>query len=542
MSNVLTGTIPEPTEVLTANRTRTGKPLLPPPHARSPIKTSLGSSPRRSLGPMSSPRRNGDTPSRAMSHPLVNPGFDFSMEEARQSVERSPKKARSVITASSFVVRKGKLLQTSGKGRKRPFSLSLEDDEKEDDTGNISDTDLPVFTSQADVFDVPADDDESIPVNGDHGLEVPEDAQEEISEVLEQPKANIGAKKRGRKPKAAVVDDSPVLTKAETPADPPITKKRGRPPKQQIAGIDESQIVPIKEGEDIPATAEYEDVPQKKKRGPKKSKLDVHRDEEQQEVEAGSSKPTKRARHGSVGASHTKAARKGQKPPPSERDPNARVTTAKGKGKASSIEPTSSSGFGKHKPRSLYVLRHETPAEDDGSRLLRSGRTSVKPIAYWRGERIVYGDTSLEGKNVVLPAIKEVIRTEEVVDQRPKKSYYRRGLGKPQKERILDDVDEEDEDQEEWELAPGVLRAEVMQWDPVTQRGVEDNIEDVGQYPLIFAFLPLYAANSTCRTRPCACRTASHDSRSQRSRVHVCQNAHPSVLPLWHGRPPSRWC
>ena len=425
-----------------------------------------------------------------MSHPLVNRRLDFSMEEPRQSVERSPQKARSVITASSTVVRKGKLLQISGKGRKRPFSLTLEDDENEDDTGNGGDAESSVLPSQPDVFDVPADDDNLLPVNGDPGLHVPDDSLEEVSEMVEQPKANIGAKKRGRKPKVAAGEESLVLAGAETPVDPPVAKKRGRPPKQQIADIDESQIIPIEEAEEIPPIAADEDVPQKKKRGPRKSKLDVHRDEEQQGAEAGSSKPAKRARHDSVGASPRKATRKGPKPPPSERDPNARVTTAKRKGKASSIEPTSPAVFGKSKPRSLYVLRHETPAEDDGSRLLRSGRTSVKPIAYWRGERIVYGDSSLEGSNVVLPAIKEVIRTEEVVDQRPKKSYYRRGAGRTQNKRILDDVDEEDEDQEEWELAPGVLRAEVVQWDPVRQRGDEENIEDVGQYSLVPFFCP----------------------------------------------------
>ena len=412
------------------------------------------------------------------------------MQEPRQSIERSPKKARSVITASSSLVRKGELLQISGKGRKKPFSLSLEDDENEEDTGNTSDIGLAVSNSHIDVFDVPADEDDSFPVSGDHGLEMPEDPQEEISEVAEQPKANIGAKKRGRKPKVAVVDDAPVSAEEETPVDPPITKKRGRPPKHRIADIEESQVIPTEEAEGIPPIAEEEEAPQKKKRGPNKSRLEVHRDEEQQEVEAGPSKPAKRAWHDSVGASPTKRARKGPKPPPSERDPNARVTIAKGKGKALSVEPTSPAAFGKPKPRSLYVLRHETPAEDDGSRLLRSGRTSVKPIAYWRGERIVYGDTALEGKNIVLPAIKEVIRTEEVVHQRPKKSYHRRGAGRPLQQRMLDDVDEEDEDQEEWELAPGVLRAEVVQWDPVTQRGVEDNIEDVGQYSSNTASIP----------------------------------------------------
>jgi len=479
LSNICGGTIPEPTEVLAANRKRNGKRLLPPPHSRSPIKTSLGSSPRRSMGPISSPQKNGDTPSRAMSHPLGSRKLDFSADQPHLSAERSPPKPKEVRSIFGTTSRKGKgkLVQGSGMGRKRPFDLSLDEDEEEE--GNSSHIDGVNRIGEASLVDddsgAPAYNDDSVQISGDQSLEVPDETQQEMSKIQEQSKAQVMVKKRGR-PKAAVKDSAPpppVPAENEPSMDAPTGKKRTGRPKKHVFDIPESETALVVE--------EKNEAP--KKRGRKKANVDVHRDDEQDEGEAGPSKPAKRPRTEPVEVTPTKKSRKAKKPPPSERDPNARITSAKGKGKekerAPSAEPASSASFAKPKSRSLYVLRHETPAEDDGSRLLRSGRHSVKPIAYWRGERIVYGDSHLDGKNIILPPIREVIRTEEVVDARPKKSY-RRLAGRPAIRRPLDDVDEEDEDQEPWELGEGVLRAEVMQWDPVEQKGSEENIEHVG--------------------------------------------------------------
>lgn len=47
-------------------------------------------------------------------------------------------------------------------------------------------------------------------------------------------------------------------------------------------------------------------------------------------------------------------------------------------------------------PKSLYILRRETPA-DDGVKLTRSGRMSFKPLAYWRNEQCVYGGSPSGG-------------------------------------------------------------------------------------------------------------------------------------------------
>jgi centromere protein C len=90
----------------------------------------------------------------------------------------------------------------------------------------------------------------------------------------------------------------------------------------------------------------------------------------------------------------------------------------------------------------------------------------------------VYDKGRLDGKNISLPGIKEVIRTEEIIETRPKRPGKKRA---PQKTTVLEEVEEEDEDTELWELEPGILRAEVLHWDPVLQRGVEENVGEVGK-------------------------------------------------------------
>ncbi|MCJ1288102.1 hypothetical protein MMC26_007457 [Xylographa opegraphella] len=487
-------TVPEPTEVL-INRKHNGKPLLPPPHARSPMKTSLGSSPRRSMGPLSSPLRNGETPSRAMSHPPVNRKLDFPTEEPRQSIERSPQRARSVLLSSKLEVKKGKL-RSSGRNRKRPFDLSLTDEDEPDetDTTNIDESGIgnsvPMHgeTGYMEVdTEVLLNDEGPSQINGNDNLEALENTEQDASNVVEEVEAPLKPK-RGRpgRPKkvaqenlaSSTVEILEVRVYEDTA---PIKKRKGRPSKKEVVDTEVSQISQL----------EVDAVKPANPRGRPKAKPVVFQDEEQEaeaEAEAGPEKPSKRARHDAAETTPTKAGRKSKKPAPSERDPNLPVATAQIKAKAPSVEPVSSSApFGKPKTRSLYVLRHETPAEDDGSRLLRSGRTSVKPIAHWRGERIVYGEPHLDGKNIVPPAIKEVIRTEEVITQRPKRNYRRRNLA--MRPRPMNAVEEEDEDEEPWEQEPGILRAEVMQWDPLTQRGVEDFIEDVGQYFPLWIYL-----------------------------------------------------
>ncbi|KAI9880484.1 MAG: hypothetical protein M1830_002836 [Pleopsidium flavum] len=460
-------TVPEPTDVLTERRS--GRPILPPPRSRSPIKTSLNSAARRSVGPISSPsRRVNDTPTRAVSHPAVNRRLDFSTEELRPSIERSPQKGGRPggSTYAQPHAPNGRLSvasysgsqPSSSKGRKRPFDLRANEDEE---SATFDDGEVHQMNGVAEVDDPVDIDDESMRILQDHDDE--DDVQQE-------------------QPDQESDDDNTALL-------PPPKRKQGRPRKILAVGSEGLQNAgpAAKKGgrrvlmsAPIDLDASQISIPEAKPprgRPPKNPKPTVFQDEEQED-KAEEERPTKRAKNTSVNSTPLVGRpRKGTKPPPSQRDPNAKVTSAKKiKAKTTSVEPeVAQRSNGRPKPRSLYIMRSGTPAEDGGSRITRSGRTSVKPLAYWRNERIVYGeDDAGTSERYLLPTIKEVIRTEEVEQPRPKKAKGRsKAAGK---KRQLEDLEEEDEEQEPWEMEEGIRRGLVTIWNSV--QGPDEDEEE----------------------------------------------------------------
>jgi centromere protein C len=148
-------------------------------------------------------------------------------------------------------------------------------------------------------------------------------------------------------------------------------------------------------------------------------------------------------------------------------------------------------------PRSLYILRRETPA-DDAVTHTRSGRVSVKPLAYWRNERCVFGSSPrganlADGARFPLNSIKEIVRTEEVAESldkkksRGKKKGGKKAKGKARQTSAeeedtsdsdfdLDDVPE-NPDAEPWENESGTLRGNVSIWDNAEQAPTEQEEE-----------------------------------------------------------------
>lgn len=141
--------------------------------------------------------------------------------------------------------------------------------------------------------------------------------------------------------------------------------------------------------------------------------------------------------------------------------------------------------------KSLYILRRETPA-DDSVRHTRSGRISIKPLAWWRNEGIVYGGSPAQhgrgvadGARFPLNSIKEIVRKEEVVQparNNAKSKSKRKGKGKARQQDDDSDIDvdldghedELDPDADDWELDTGTLKAQVSTWDPDQQAPLED--------------------------------------------------------------------
>lgn len=138
-----------------------------------------------------------------------------------------------------------------------------------------------------------------------------------------------------------------------------------------------------------------------------------------------------------------------------------------------------------NKKRSLYILRRETPS-DDTVRHTRSGRISVRPLAYWRNEKCVYGTGEAEvGQRFPLSTIKEIIRTEDpAIDQSGRKRGSKK-KSKSKKKGGSESDDEPDENAEPWETQEGVFYGPVKIWDPEKQAGTQEE-EMMGKIYYLF--------------------------------------------------------
>ncbi|KAJ5512957.1 hypothetical protein N7463_002509 [Penicillium fimorum] len=136
------------------------------------------------------------------------------------------------------------------------------------------------------------------------------------------------------------------------------------------------------------------------------------------------------------------------------------------------------------KGRSLYILKRENPTDNSATHT-RSGRVSVRPLAYWRNERCVFGDgEAAEGHRYPLSTIKEVIRTEEQEPEKKKKKGKRSTSHKSKSKKQKDDSSDEDEDVDLWEKEGGVLHGYTLKWDGKTQTSSkEEEVLDIAYAP-----------------------------------------------------------
>ena len=254
----------------------------------------------------------------------------------------------------------------------------------------------------------------------------------------------------------------------ELPAEPepiedpkPTKKGRGRPPKN--AGNDSMLS--------LPGT-------------PRGRRTKVHvDDDEESHAEASNAAPQKAKRSKKD---------KALKPVPAERGPNAKIRAgSKPRGKIPSRSMS----------RSRFVPRSETPGNGENALITRSGRHSIQPLAHWRGERAVLSPGQVENKVLTLGGIKEIIRIDELIDERPKKKYSYRRPRPGAKAAKLEDLEEEDEEQEPWEVETGVIHATVMNWDSNANHYIEEETEQKGRVPfpgsLHFRILPAVVAHHT---------------------------------------------
>ena len=255
----------------------------------------------------------------------------------------------------------------------------------------------------------------------DNGESQLQSYEAEVSEMAE-PQASAGAKdkkRRGRKPALTTLVDNKQLPLAA----PDSARPRGRPPKKA-------------------KTESYQD-------------LDA----------------------GQATTPSVKDDRK-QMPPPKPRDAQSKLKASK---KPAEKPPSSRAGSraGSVGPRSAFFQRSETPATDSGAIITRSGRQSIKPLQTWLGEKVVMSEYTHDS----LPAIKEVVRMQEISEppRRRLPKLYRKGK-RPARSQLEDVDEEEDEDERAaWELSPGIMVANVMDWDLNTNKYDEENTREEGK-------------------------------------------------------------
>ncbi|RAL05005.1 Cupin domain protein [Aspergillus ibericus CBS 121593] len=407
------GNGPGPADFLKGRRSS----YFPPPVARSPMKTGLTGSPRRTPG-----LRSSQSPQRDVSYssPSDGKGLGSARGESRRDV--SPLTSRSINAAPSLNhingARNNKLNEEiSEEVMDSGFSDSdansqLNTDENRHSYGRIHDDFVDSFNAGDDVL--MADHTDEPDENGadlDSPVTVASESRNKRGQVKPASKAKRGTQGARAGASTAVQDN-------ETEEEPTQKRKRpGRPPRAQRKPNNET--------------------------------------EEQ--------RPTKKPRMS---------------------DENNRNPSPSGNAELDKVVESYVNRTGPLKGRSLYILKREVPS-DGAATHTRSGRVSVRPLAYWRNERCVYGDgEAAEGQRYPLSTIKEIIRTEELEPKKPKLNKRRPTKNSKSRKNKDDDSDDEGEYVDPWEKETGILHGYIRKWDEEAQAvGEEEDIVDLAYAP-----------------------------------------------------------
>ncbi|KAL4986670.1 kinetochore CENP-C fungal-like protein [Aspergillus falconensis] len=370
---------------------------FPPPVARSPSKSGMTGSPRRTPG-----LRSSQSPQRHLPSSSPSDGRSVRRDSRR---EVSPLTDRSINATPSLEHSHAARTKGSKKAEK-PTRIDLSDSEANgDENGDIMDQD-----GFADSF-----------ITGDDTV---------MGNNPQEPEGNRAEERLVQNP---VPDKRKGPTRGRKPAGPAKT-----------AQTTESQ-----------GATEEQETTQKRKRGgrPPKSQSQSTKGTEDQ-------RPEKKAK--------TTA-------------PKRRVSGPSGDPELDKVVENYVNRTGPLKGRSLYILKRENPADPSATHT-RSGRVSVRPLAYWKNERCVYGDEeAAEGQRFPLSKIKEIIRTEELEPEKRKKRKTKKSKSKKSK----DDSDSEDgQYRDPYEEKGGVLHGYIRKWDNETQTALdEEEVLDIAYAP-----------------------------------------------------------
>lgn len=491
-----------------AERKRAGMRL--PPRSKSPIKTFLKSPARRnpSLGPGSSPIRGSIAAPRAASTAApVRRRLDFSnasFEETQDTSEihEAPQKrgGSAMPSISTTKLTDGQRLQprmevtSSDPGDSIQEDIAMLGDEDSFqlvDTGGDEDMDIPDEEPEEEREQSPELLEENPPTKKGKGKakavemakvavvkqpagkrgrpkrQNPPDIEENEEEEPESPLAEVvePVKKTGGRPKKTTPQEEEEEEEEQpenlTPeAVEPVKKKGGRPKK----------AAPQEEQAPSPAALSPQIQKPIKKQGGRSKRPAAVEEEPEEDL-----RPAKRSRRSLDGPVATKSKTKSKDAAAAA--PAAKEPKVKGrKPKLAAIaEDSPIVQRGPPIPRNnsgLMIIRRETPLDGSAFKQTRSGRNSIKPLSYWRNEKIEYTTDKTEdhfsrNKNLLMPTIKEVVRIEEA--EQPKRV---RGKSRaPRSKKRAESESEDEAELEPWELEPGFINGDIRVWDPVDQLG-----------------------------------------------------------------------
>ncbi|KAF9731907.1 cupin domain-containing protein [Paraphaeosphaeria minitans] len=450
---------------------RSARTHLPPPKARSPMKTSLGSSPRRqsSMGPRAQPEPVSSPPSRSPSHPVISRRLDFEQEEfslqetpalsgsgqrrgtrrSIYSIEPSPSRITNstmeeTIQEEIYAAEESAILNDIGEesglqdiGNDTVLSaeseISEEDDEAHEDMTAEAEIEVSVDMEESEIIPEP------VKQPGRRGRKRKSDAVEPATIEKEVPEP----KKRGRKPlekKDKNVVTAPAATSRRSKRFSDVTEQETSTMEDDSAGaaeaVDTPPEAPRRRGRPPAATAAPAEMAP-----PAKKQKHQAKEPEKKNVQSVSKKPKaapvpkKKAKsEGAETASEQESAESGKLvdvygKPISKADLEQMSTTSAG----------TRFGRGRH----LSVFRELEP--DSAATVGRTGRHRVKPINFWANEAVSYDPTG---------NMQAVVNR---VYQEPPK--VKRKAGRKGQKRSLSAIEEEDDDDEvgrqPWEVEGG---------------------------------------------------------------------------------------
>jgi centromere protein C len=296
-------------------------------------------------------------------------------------------------------------------------------------------------------------------------------------------------------------DELPIIPefKAASKSKPP--GRRGRKPKAIIEEEHEDQAgaavlkAPIEENDE-------DDEPVKKRRGRPKAAASDEKEEESTPVpDPTPPKPSKRGRAARNSAENVeenadeprdaKRQKIAGRPKKMEQNASSKSVVDREKGKPG--RKRKSSGIGVDSPkiqrgpplprsRGLVTIRRE---EVTAMKTTRSGRTSFKPLEWWKGEHVEYDEeegrlfTDSGNRHFKMPTVKGIVRTEEVPSEPTNKRRGRPATGRKPRRRRSAIPEEEEVERDEWEYEPGRLEGDVVIWRPEHEMDPPEDEDEV---------------------------------------------------------------